>query len=138
MELCPPHFLRVRKKKNGVIDILRACTVPHLPTFTGYCLILVWGVLRCFCSFNETGGERFLKRRSSNPTMFNNLILSQKSLIIQGGVSSYNPDITGCRLKLKVTDIKAIHIGPEKNDHVGQNLRTVNRPLKPYRRSAIL
>lgn len=32
MELCPPHFLRVRKKKNGVIDILRACTVPHLPT----------------------------------------------------------------------------------------------------------
>lgn len=71
-------------------------------------------MLRCFCLFNETGGERFLKRRSSNPTMFNYIILSQNSLIIQGGVSSYNPDITDCRLKLKVTALKAIHIGPEK------------------------
>lgn len=70
-------------------------------------------MLRCFCLLNETGGEGLPVsiRRSSNPTMFNNLILSQKSLIIQGGVSSYNPD---CRLKLKVIAIGAIHIGPEK------------------------
>lgn len=46
--------------------------------------------------------------------MFNNLILSQKLLIIQDGVLLYNFDIIDCRLKLKVIVIEVIYIGLEK------------------------